>query len=195
MAHTYSIRASRAEAFDLDPEQLTMPSIDGIDHPQLRAAMEAVAAELKSSGNSGRFAVESLANVLAVHLIRHILAPRPLSRERDGVLSRNRLRAVVDYVEGHLQMGPTVQQMASIARLSPFYFARQFRAATGLAPHHYLIMRRVERAKQLLIAGTDISLADVAASAGFSDQSQFSYHFKRMVGVTPKQYRVSARIA
>ena len=57
------------------------------------------------------------------------------------------------------------------------------------------ILRRVERAKQLLQAGTDLSLAEVAAHAGFSDQSQFSHHFKRLVGVTPRQFRRSARIA
>ena len=57
------------------------------------------------------------------------------------------------------------------------------------------ILRRVERAKQLLQAGTDLSLAEVAARAGFSDQSQFSRHFKRVVGVAPGQFRRSARNA
>ena len=56
------------------------------------------------------------------------------------------------------------------------------------------ILRRVERAKQLLQAGTDLSLAEVAAHTGFSDQSQFSRHFKRRVGVTPQQFRTPARI-
>ena len=56
--------------------------------------------------------------------------------------------------------------------------ARQFKAATGLPPHQYVILRRVERAKQLLQAGTDLSLAQVASRVGFSDQSQFSRHFK-----------------
>jgi AraC family transcriptional regulator len=79
--------------------------------------------------------------------------------------------------------------MATAARLSPYHFARQFKAATGLPPHQYVILRRVERAKQLLQAGTDPSLAEVAAHAGFSDQSQFSHHFKRIVGLTPRQFR------
>jgi AraC family transcriptional regulator len=56
-------------------------------------------------------------------------------------------------------------------------------------------MRRVERAKQLLQGGGDLSLAEVAAHAGFSDLSQFSQHFKRLVGLTPKQFRMPARIA
>jgi len=84
--------------------------------------------------------------------------------------------------------------MAAVARLSLYHFARQFKAATGLPPHRYVIARRVERAKRLLQGG-DLSLAEVAALAGFSDQSQFSRHFKRLVGVTPGQFRTPARIA
>ena len=143
----------------------------------------------------GRLAAESLANVLAVHLIRHVLAPRRPARRRDGALPRGRLRAVVEYIEEHLDAGLTLEQMAAVARLSPYHFARQFKAATGLPPHQYVIARRVERAKQLLQTGGDLSLAEVAARAGFSDQSQFSHHFKRLVGVTPGQFRTPARIA
>ena len=67
--------------------------------------------------------------------------------------------------------------------------------ASGLPPHQYVILRRVERARQLLQAGTNLSLAEVAACAGFSDQSQFCQHFRRLVGVTPGQFRTPARIA
>src|SRR6516165_8952543 len=184
-----------AEAFGLDPARLTVPPLDGLDLPHLRAAMLAVDAELMAGAAGGRLAAESLANVLAVHLIRHVLAPRSPARGRDGTLPRGRLRAVVEYIEEHLDGGPTLAQLAAVVRLNPYHFARQFKAATGLPPHQYVILRRVERAKQLLQAGTDLSLAEVALHAGFSDQSQFSHHFKRLVGVTPGQFRTPARIA
>ena len=184
-----------AEAFGLDPARLTVPPLDGLDLPQLRAAMLAVDAELMAGGAGGPLAAESLANVLAVHLIRHVLAPRQPTRRRDGTLPRAKVRAIVEYVEEHLDGSPTLEQLAAVARLSPHYFARQFKTATGLPPHQYVILRRVERAKQLLQAGTDLPLAEVAAHVGFSDQSQFSHHFKRLVGVTPRQFRMSARIA
>jgi AraC family transcriptional regulator len=83
--------------------------------------------------------------------------------------------------------------MAAVARLNSYHFARQFKAATGLPPHQYVIQRRIDRAKHLLQAGTDLSLAGVAARAGFSDQSQFSRHFKRLVGVTPGQFGMPSR--
>jgi AraC family transcriptional regulator len=85
--------------------------------------------------------------------------------------------------------------MAAVARLSPNYFASQFQRATGLPPHQYVISRRVESAKQLLQGGADLSLAEVAAHVGFSDQSQFSHHFKRLLGVTPGQVRTRIRTA
>jgi AraC family transcriptional regulator len=184
-----------AEAFDIDPARLTVPPLDGLDLPQLRATMGAVDAELTAGGAGGRLAAESLAHLLAVHLIRHVLAPRRPERGRDGALPRGRLRAVVEYIVEHLEAGPSLAQMAAVARLNPYHFARQFKRATGLPPHQYVISRRVERAKELLQGSGDFSLAEVAARAGFSDQSKFCRHFKRLVGVTPGQFRTPSRIA
>src|SRR5262245_2276209 len=186
-----------AEAFGFDPARLTVPPLDILDLPHLRAAMGAVDAELISDGAGGPLAAESLASVLAVHLIRHLVAPRRPERGRDGALPRGRLRAVVEYVEEHLHdAGPSLDRLAAVARLSPYHFARQFKAATGLPPHQYLIARRVERAKELLRQDRDdLPLAEIAASCGFSDQSQFTHHFKRLVGVTPGRFRTPARNA
>jgi AraC family transcriptional regulator len=184
-----------AEVFGLDPVRLTVPPLDGLDLPQLRAVMGAVGAELAAGGAGGRLAAEALANVVAVRLLRHVLAPRRPERGRDGTLPRGRLRAVLEYIEDHLDAGVTLEQMAAVAHVSPYHFARQFKTATGLPPHQYMIVRRVERAKHVLQAPAGLSLAEVAACAGFSDQSQFTRHFKRIVGVTPGQFRTPARIS
>jgi AraC family transcriptional regulator len=184
-----------AEAFELDPARASVLPLDGLYLPQLRAAMLAVNDELTADAAGGRLAAESLANVMAVHLLRNASAPRTPARRTDGALPRRRLRAVVEYVEEHLDAGLTLGRIAAAAHLSPYHFARQFKAATGLPPHQYVIARRVERAQQLLQDGDGLSLAEVAACAGFSDQSQLSHHFKRLVGVTPGQFRRSARNA
>jgi AraC family transcriptional regulator len=184
-----------AESFDLDPARALVPPLDQLPLPPLRAALDAVGAELAAGGAGGSLAAEALANVLAVHLLRYVTARRRPHRARDGALPRGRLRAVVEYVEEHLDAGLTLGQMASAARLSPYHFARQFKAATGLPPHRYVIARRVERAKELLLGGGDICLAEVAAHVGFSDQSRFTHHFKRLLGVTPGQFRKPARTA
>ena len=184
-----------AEEFDLDPARVSLPPLDGLHLPQLRAAMLAVNDELTADAAGGRLAAESLANLLAVHLIRKASGPRRPAGRSDGALPQRKLRAVVEYIEEHLEATLTLEQMAAAAHLSAYHFARRFKAATGLPPHQYVLSRRVERAKQLLQTGSDFSLAEVAAHAGFSDQSQFSHHFKRIVGVTPGQFRMSARIA
>jgi AraC family transcriptional regulator len=187
------VARAAVEAFDLGPARAALPPLDGLDLPQLRSAMLAVNDELTAEAAGDRLAVESLANIMAAHLIRNAAAPRRTAHRTDGPLPRKKLRAVVEYVEEHLDAGLTLERLAAVAHLSPYHFARQFKATTGLPPHQYVIARRVERAQQLLREG-DSSLAEVAVEAGFSDQSQFSQSFKRVMGVTPRQYRKSARI-
>src|SRR5262249_54453255 len=159
------------------------------------AGMGGVGAEVTAGAAGSPIAAESLANVLAVHLLRHLVSPRRLERRRDGALPRGRLRAVVEFIEAHLDGCPTLAQMAAVVGLNPYHFARQFKAATGLPPHKYVIARRVERAKELLQTGVHLSLAEVALRAGFSDQSKLSRHFKCLVGVTPRQFGMSSRTA
>ena len=69
-----------AEAFELDPARVSLPPLDGLDLPPLRAVMLAVNDELTADAAGGRLAAESLANLLAVHLIRNAPAPRPVGR-------------------------------------------------------------------------------------------------------------------
>ncbi|HEX6649403.1 MAG TPA: AraC family transcriptional regulator [Pyrinomonadaceae bacterium] len=183
------------EAFELDPAQLMIPALDGLDLPKLRIAMQTVGNELITSGPGGPLAAESMANVLAVHLIRLVLKPRESKRVRDSALSRSKLRVIVEYIEANLESNFTLEQMAATVHLSAYHFARQFKVATGMAPHRFVIARRVDRAQQLLQEELDLSLAEIALRAGFSDQSQFTHHFRRVVGVTPKHFRKSARIA
>jgi AraC family transcriptional regulator len=111
-----------------------------------------------------------------------------------GVLSRRKLAATIDYIMANLDNRPTLERMAELVQLSPDNFARQFKAATGLAPYQFVIARRVERAQELLGGRQELSLAEVAIAAGFSDQSQLCLHFKRIAGVTPGFFRAS-RIA
>src|SRR5262245_2810045 len=160
-----------AETFELDPARVSLPPLDGLDAPQLRAAMLAVNDELTANAAGGRLLADSLANVLAVHLIRHASASRLPAGRTYGRLPERKVRAVVEYIEEQLDSDLTLEQMASVAHLSPHHFAWQFKEATGLAPHQFVIARRVERAQQLLQQELDLSLAQVAARAGFSDQS------------------------
>lgn len=178
-----------AESFGLEAGRWELPPLDFRAIPPLGAAMRAVDAELMSGGAGGRLVAESLANVLAVPLIRYVSELRRRQRRKDGELPPAKLRAVVEYIEDHLETGPNLPQMAAVAHLSPSHFARQFKAATGLPPHQFVLARRVERAKGILQRRGGLSLAAVAARVGFADEAHFARHFKRLVGITPGRFR------
>jgi AraC family transcriptional regulator len=182
-----------AESFEFDPAETVVPPLDGLNVPELRTAMLAVDAELRAGGVGGPLMAESLATILSVHLIRHVTGPHRLPASADGELPRRKLRTVIEYIMENLEGSPTLEQMAAAAHLSPYHFSRQFKAATGLPPHQFLITRRVERAQQILRGRGNLSLAEVAIGVGFSDQSQLCFHFKRIVGVTPGRFRASAK--
>jgi len=117
------------------------------------------------------------------------LAPAPKAR---GGLPPGAMRRVRDYVEAHLGDSIDLAELAAIAGLSVFHFARQFKQSVGVTPHHYLVQRRVERAQEML-ARTNLSLSEIALAAGFSDQSHLARHFRQMLGATPGEVRWSRR--
>jgi AraC family transcriptional regulator len=182
-----------AEAFELDPARTVVPPLDGLNVPELRSSMLAVAAELRAGGVCGPLLVESLATILSVQLIRHTTGAHRLPASADGVLPRRKLRTLIECIMENLGSSLTLEQMAAVVDLSPYHFVRQFKAATGMPPHQYVIARRVERARHLLRADGELGLVEVALRVGFSDQSKFSFHFKRIAGITPEQFRISAR--
>jgi AraC-like DNA-binding protein len=79
-----------------------------------------------------------------------------------------------------------LERLSELTELSPYHLNRIFRREVGMPPHAYQIQRRIARAKVLL--RQDWPIADVAHHTGFADQSHFTRHFKRMVGVTPGQF-------
>jgi AraC family transcriptional regulator len=106
-------------------------------------------------------------------------------------LSPFRLRRVVDYVEARLDDRITVQDLADLAQLSTAHFTRAFRQATGEAPHHFILSRRVARVRQLL-RETALDLTTVAIRAGFSSHAHMTSAFRRLTGVAPAAYRAAA---
>lgn len=92
---------------------------------------------------------------------------------------------VIDYINAHLELNLGVGELANVVQMSPYYFTRLFKQSTGLTPHQYVIRRRVERAKQLLLQGK-LTIAQVAYTVGFAHQSHLNRHFKRWLGMTPK---------
>jgi AraC family transcriptional regulator len=179
------------EAFELDPARVHFP-VRYYDQsgPEVIDTLTALRRELLTGGPGGALCAESLANVLVIQLIRRMSNRQGLNRVirgSGGRLAQQALRAVEEYIHAHLDQTLALADLAAIAHLSEFHFARLFKQTTGLPPHQYVIHQRVARAKQL-IAARRLSLAEVAVAVGFSDQSQLTRHFKRLVGVTPRRF-------
>ncbi|PSB22750.1 AraC family transcriptional regulator [filamentous cyanobacterium CCP2] len=144
-------------------------------------------AELESGGLGGRLYVDAMTTALMAHLLRHYSVQNYLFPPAVNGLPKRRLKQIVDYIHDHLDQELTLETLAAIAYMSPSYFSRLFKHSTGLSPHQYVIHCRVERGKHLLRQGK-LSIAEIADSLGFTHQSHFSHHFKRLVGHTPKAF-------
>ncbi len=179
------------EAFGLDPTSLHFP-VRYYDRscPEIIGTLSALRRELLIGAPGGRLYAESLSNVLVVQLIRHLSTAGVANRQpcgNEGRLARSTLQTVQEYIHAHLDQNIALSDLAAVANLSEFHFARLFKLTTGLPPYRFVIHQRVERAKLLILEGR-LSLAQIAFDVGFSDQSQLSRHFKKIVGVTPKQF-------
>ena len=111
-------------------------------------------------------------------------AARPAFR---GGLAGGALRRVRAYIDAHIGERISLGELARQAGCSRFHFARQFRLSTGESPMGYLRRVRIERSKGIL-QSSETTIAEVAASLGFSDQSHFTRIFGRLVGVPPGSF-------
>jgi AraC family transcriptional regulator len=152
----------------------------------------ALMAEMESDAPGGHLYAESLANVLAVHLLRYYADTSGEPRRFSGGLSGWRLRRVLSFIADNHERDLSLEDLASEAAMSTFHFAREFKRATGTTPHQHLIKFRVERAKSLL-AESRLPLAEVGLRAGFSHQSHFTRLFRKHTGTTPQSYRLMSR--
>lgn len=128
---------------------------------------------------------------IAARLLGHGHRYDPFRPKRNcGALPRWRLKRALEYIDANLAEPITLGDLAAVTGLSSMHFAAQFRISTGIRPHEYLLRRRIERARDLLLQH-DSSIAGIALSVGFQTQSHFTTVFKRFMGDTPHQWRRS----
>jgi AraC family transcriptional regulator len=150
--------------------------------PRLQHLAWALLAELEADDASDPLYAESLGTALVVRLIggastlddkRRVLAPRTAAR-------------VIEFIEAHLDQRLTLGELAALAGLSVPHFKVLFRETLGMPVHRYVIQRRVERAKTLLLEGR-LSASQVALDTGFAHQSHMAHWMGRLLGVTPRE--------
>jgi AraC family transcriptional regulator len=132
--------------------------------------------------------IDHVALAFFAHVMRtYGSAPVP-DDSTSGALSPWQIRRVLDFLAAHLSEDPTVAELARECGLSSGYFARAFRQTTGVTPHQWLIKKRVERARGLLL-GNGLGLADIALVCGFVDQSHFTRVFAKFERQPPGRWR------
>jgi AraC-like DNA-binding protein len=143
------------------------------------------AGELRIVGNS------ALHSRPRISMLGNIPITESLTSNRGGLPPRL-TQNIREYIDSHLSENISLDRMAEMAGLSVFHFARAFRQSFGTPPHGYLLRRRIERAHHLL-KKTELALSQIALSTGFSDQSHFAKHFRRLTGMTPSAARWNQR--
>ncbi len=178
--------AARELDLAIDPEIATRV---GVADAPLERIVRSLGEELLQRQTSSL-----VAEALRIDLVTHLFATYSslagtgalrLPRRRLGART---LRLLDDYIESHLGHDVSIGDLAALAGVSRFHFARTFRATVGLPPHRYVLVRRLERARELL-RSPSLPLREIAALTGFADQSHLTRQMKRMYGATPGTLR------
>jgi AraC family transcriptional regulator len=126
--------------------------------------------------------------IVLLHEINRMNGPASAECAPCGGLAGWQQKRLNEYIAEHLADEISLIDLANIAQLSPFHFARAFKRSFGEPPHRYLRDRRIELAKRLLESPTT-SVAEIAQAVGFGDPASFTAAFRRSVGTTPTAYR------
>ena len=133
--------------------------------------------------------IESISYVLAGHLIRNYDALKRTEAKITGLAPRT-LAMVVSYIEDHAHEQIALDELAGVANVSRFHFARMFKLSTGVSPMTYVEKSRIRKAQDLIQKG-HLSLAAIGVAVGFADQSHFTRRFRLHIGCTPSSYATS----
>lgn len=142
----------------------------------------------RTRGNTRR--VADITRLFASYLVeKYTDAAREKAEVRGGLPIRQ-LHQVEDYISERLADEISVDSLASLVELSPFHFSRVFKQTTGLSPLQFVTRERITRAQQMM-RETDRSLIEIALEVGYTSPSAFAQALRRVVGVTPTQFRTS----
>ena len=172
----------------LNPERIELLPILKDRDSQVEHLARLLLAEMQNDCLGGRLYLESLSNVLGVHLLRNYSVFEPVFRRYASGLASYKLRQTIDYIQSNLEKKLSLKAMAEQVGMGRYYFATQFKQAMGVSPYQYVIEQRVAKAKRLL-RQKDRSLVEIALDCGFASQSHFNKTFRQYVGTTPKRYQ------
>jgi AraC family transcriptional regulator len=155
---------------------------------ELETLCWAIQREMQADYPSGRLYLDGIGLAVASRLVTRHSSMENEPEVPNGVLSGHRLKQVLAFIEDQLAEDLSLDQVASVVGLSPSYTRTLFRRATGMPLHQFIIQRRVELGRSLLLHSS-LSIAEIAQTAGFAHQSHMARHMRRILGVTPRDLR------
>jgi AraC family transcriptional regulator len=192
LAHLYvspqRFAASAVTLLDREPRELQLRESTFLEDPRLAVQFRQLVS-LSWDEPGERLLASSLAHEMISHLLLSQVGLRQGLKLKGGLAPHLR-RRLVDYIEQHLDQALSLGELAQLAALSEYHFARMFRASFGLPPHRYVLQRRLLRARELLQHG-HLALGEIALACGFASASHFSNRFREAFGAAPGLMRAA----
>lgn len=173
------------EVLDVDPKYVRLAGKVGEEDSFIYQVSHLMLGEIETQGLAGRLFIDSLTQSLVIHLVRkYVFFPKEFPHVK-GKLAPKVLRSVLDFIDEYLEENLSLERIAAVANLSSFHFSRLFKQTMNIPVHQYVLRKRLDCGKHLLTRG-GLTIAQVAARAGFADTSHFHRHFKRRFGIAPR---------
>jgi AraC family transcriptional regulator len=155
----------------------------------------ALQTELESDEQVSNIYIESLTTTLCIHLLKYycVTSDAKFDNHEQKGLSHWKLKQTISYIHENLDKDLSLVDISATVGMSMYYFSRQFKQSTGLAPHQYVMNCRIERAKKLL-SKTNQTIEQIGSLVGFQSQSHFTNVFRKLTGITPRVYREQVKI-
>lgn len=185
----HQLMMDAAAGLNINPAEAVLLNRFKVRDPEIEHLGWALKAELERDHKSGQLFADSIGMALACRLLRAHSAIAPQDgKTQAGAMVPFKLRRVLGYIEDNLSNDLSLEAIAAVSGLSISHCQRAFRNAVGLSVHQYVIQRRVERAKSLLL-NEKLSVGEIALAVGFSHQSHLAHHMRRLLGVSPLNVR------
>ena len=181
-----------ADAMNLKPVGLALRPAVSVRDPHIEHIGWMIKNERLTGYPSGSLWLESAAYAIALRLVRRSHDSLRVPPSSQQAMPKWRLYKVRDYIEANLDRDLTLRELAAVAGFSVPHFKVLFRNAIGLSVHRYVVERRVEYARRLILRGRH-PMANIALDAGFAHQSHMIRCMQRVLGIRPAQIVALAR--